>query len=96
MDYKLLVWPENIAPATHYIIVMWDNLEKAKILAKKFENEWKEVIIDDREKVWFGQKASDADLLGIPYRIVVSDKTLEAWWYELKSRSSDETQIIAL
>ena len=96
MDDKWLVWPENIAPATHYIIVMWDNLEKAKILAKKFENEWKEVIIDDREKVWFGQKASDADLLGIPYRIVVSDKTLEAWWYELKSRSSDETQIIAL
>ncbi len=96
MDDKWLVWPENIAPATHYIIVMWDNLEKAKILAKKFENEWKEVIIDDREKVWFWQKASDADLLGIPYRIVVSDKTLEAWWYELKSRSSDETQIIAL
>jgi len=96
MDEKGLVWPENIAPATHYIIVMWDNLEKAKTLAKKFENEWKEVIIDDREKFWFGQKASDADLLGIPYRIVISDKTLEAGWYELKSRSSDKTQIISL
>jgi len=96
MDSKWLVWPENIAPATHYIIVMWDNLEKAKILAKNLESEWKEVIIDDREKVWFGQKASDSDLLWIPYRIVVSDKTLEAGWYELKSRISDQTQIIAL
>lgn len=38
MDDKWLVWPENIAIVlTHYIIVMWDNLEKAKILAKKFE-----------------------------------------------------------
>lgn len=96
MDSSGLVWPENIAPATHYIIVMWDNLEKAKSLAKKLELEWKEVIIDDREKVWFWQKASDADLLGIPYRIVVSDKTLEAWWYELKSRISDEIKIISL
>jgi prolyl-tRNA synthetase len=36
------------------------------------------VIIDDREKAGFGQKAGDADLLGIPYRIILSDKTLEA------------------
>lgn len=95
MDDKGLVWPESISPATHYIIVMWDNLDKAKKLAKKFESEWKEVIIDDREKVWFWQKASDADLLGIPNRIVVSDKTIEAWWYELKTRKSDETKIIS-
>lgn len=96
MDEKGLVWPENIAPATHYIIVMWDNLEKAISLSKKLEAEWKEVIIDDREKVWFGQKASDADLLGIPYRIVLSDKTLELGWYELKKRISDETEIISI
>lgn len=96
MDDKWLVWPENIAPATHYIIVMWDNLEKAKDLAKKLESQWREVIIDDREKVWFGQKASDADLLGIPYRIVLSDKTLELGAYELKSRMSDEIEIVKI
>ncbi|MDD3144474.1 MAG: His/Gly/Thr/Pro-type tRNA ligase C-terminal domain-containing protein [Candidatus Gracilibacteria bacterium] len=96
MDSKGLIWPENIAPVTHYMVVMGDNLEKAKELAKKLESEGKEVIIDDREKVGFGQKASDADLLGIPYRVVVSDKTLEAGGYELKSRISDETQIISI
>lgn len=95
-DEKWLVWPENIAPATHYIIVMWENFDTAKKLAEKLEREGKEVIIDDREKVWFWQKASDADLLWIPYRIVVSDKTLEAGWYELKQRLSQETQIISL
>lgn len=95
-DEKWLVWPENIAPATHYIIVMWENFDTAKKLAELLEKEGKEVIIDDREKVGFWQKASDADLLWIPYRIVVSDKTLEAGWYELKQRLSQETQIISL
>lgn len=93
-DDKWLVWPESIAPATHYIIVMWDNLDKALELSRDIESKWWEVIIDDREKVWFGQKASDADLLWIPNRIVIWDKTLEQGWYELKSRDSDEVQII--
>lgn len=95
-DENWIAWPENIAPATYYMVVMWDNLEKAINLAKKFESEWKEVIIDDREKVWFGQKAGDADLLWIPYRIVISDKTLENWWYELKKRWEEETKIVKL
>ncbi len=96
MDDKWLIWPESIAPATHYIIVMWDNIEKAMLLASKIENQWWEVIIDDREKFWFWQKASDADLLGIPNRIVISDKTLELGWYELKQRTSNETKIVSL
>lgn len=96
MDDKGLVWPENIAPATHYMVVMWNNLDKAIALAKDLESKWCDVIIDDREKVWFGQKASDADLLGIPNRIILSDKTLEQGWYELKSRTSDETLIVKL
>lgn len=95
-DEKGVIWPENIAPATHYIIVMWENFDTAKKIAEKLEREGKEVIIDDREKVGFWQKASDADLLGIPYRLVVSDKTLEAGGYEFKQRTSQETQIILL
>jgi len=95
MDENWLVWPESIAPASHYIIVMWDNLDKALDLAKKLEFEGWEVIIDDREKVWFGQKASDADLLGIPNRIVLSDKTLEVWGYEIKKRNSKDVKIVS-
>jgi prolyl-tRNA synthetase len=95
-DVNWIAWPENIAPATYYMVVMWDNLDKALELAKKFESEWFDVIIDDREKVWFGQKAWDADLLWIPTRIVISDKTLEAWWYEIKKRWEEETKIVKL
>lgn len=94
MDDKWLVWPESIAPATHYIIVMWDNLDKAENIALELEASWYDVIIDDRQKIGFGQKASDADLMWIPNRIVVWNKTIEAGWYELKTRNSDETKII--
>lgn len=50
-DEKGLVWPENIAPYTHYIIVIWEeNLEKAEDLAKILEKNWAKVLIDDRDK----------------------------------------------
>lgn len=94
MDDKWLIWPESIAPASYYIIIIWNYLNKAFELTKKLESEWKEVIIDDRENVWFWQKANDADLLWIPNRIVISDRTIENWWYELKSRKSNEIKII--
>lgn len=94
MDDKWLVWPANIAPATHYIIVLWEqHLETALLLAKELEADGGEVILDDRSKVWFGQKAWDADLLWIPYRIVISDATKQQWWFEIKSRISDEVTI---
>ncbi|MDD2516033.1 MAG: His/Gly/Thr/Pro-type tRNA ligase C-terminal domain-containing protein [Candidatus Gracilibacteria bacterium] len=92
-DEKGLVWPENIAPFSHYLIIIGDNKQKALEFAKKLENEGKEVIIDDRD-IGFGQKASDADLLGIPYRIVISDKTIEKGGYEIKARNSDEVKIL--
>jgi prolyl-tRNA synthetase len=95
MDDKWLVWPENIAPYSHYMVVMWDNIEKAEKLAMEIEAEWSSVIFDDRTwKAWFGQKAWDADLLGIPNRVVVSPKTIEQGWYELKNRKTGETTII--
>lgn len=95
MDEKGLVWPESVAPYSHYIIVIGDNREKALELARKLESEGKECIIDDRD-TGFGAKAGDADLLGIPYRVIVSDKTLAAGGYEIKGRKENEGKIIAL
>ena len=54
-----------------------------------------EVLYDDR-----GEKAgfmfSDADLLGIPLRIVVSPKTLEAGQVEFKRRNSRDSELLTL
>ncbi len=83
---KGIAWPENIAPALYYIVVIWEEpLQKAIQLAEKLESEWKGVILDDRtwRKYGFGQKMADAELWGIPNKIVISPKTLEKNSYEL-------------
>jgi len=52
------------------------------------------VLYDDRD-VRPGEKFADADLIGIPYRIVVSEKSIEAGQLELKSRQSSEVSMIS-
>jgi prolyl-tRNA synthetase len=94
-DEKGLVFPKSVAPYSHMIIVIGDHLEEAKKLAEKLEKEWAEVLIDDRD-VGFGQKAWDADLFGISHRIILSDKTLDKWGYELKGRKEDKVAIVNL
>jgi prolyl-tRNA synthetase len=92
-DERGLIWSPTIAPYTHVIIVIGDHLQEAIKLAEELEKAWHEVMIDDREG-GFGQKAGDADLIGIPHRIVVSDKTIAAGGYEFKNRKESEAQII--
>ncbi len=79
-------WPENIAPFDVYILVLGEeNLEKAQQLANSLEQQGKSVLIDDRmgSKYGFGQKAADCELFGIPTRIAITPKTVEAGGYEL-------------
>lgn len=71
-----------------------DHHAEAKKLAEKIESEGGSVLLDDRD-TGFGQKASDADLYGIPHRIIVSDKTLEKGGYEIKARNEAEGKIIS-
>jgi prolyl-tRNA synthetase len=94
-DEKGLIWGDNIAPFSHVIIVIWEHLEEAKRLAEKLESEGHDVLIDDRN-TGFGQKAGDADLFGIPNRIIISDKTLEKGGYEIKKRTEIEGKIASL
>lgn len=93
---KWINWPETVAPADYYIIIIWEeNIEKATEIAKKLESEWLDVILDDRmnKKIGFWQKAWDCELYGIPNRIVISPKTIEQGWYELTKRGQ-ESKII--
>jgi len=93
---KGIAWPESVAPAEYYIIVIWEeNIKKATDLALKLESKWKTVILDDRmwRKMWFWQKAWDCELFWIPKRIVISPKTLEKWGFEF-TKSWLESEII--
>jgi prolyl-tRNA synthetase len=75
------------------IIVIGEHLDEAKKLAETLEKSGATVLVDDRS-AGFGQKAGDADLLGIPHRIILSDKTLEKGGYELKGRTEVEGKIV--
>ena len=92
-DERGLIWSPNIAPYTHVIIVIGDHLQEAVALGEYLEKQGHEVLIDDRE-TGFGQKAGDADLLGIPHRIILSDKTIERGGYEFKNRKETEGVLI--
>lgn len=91
-DDKGIVWPEAIAPAKVYLACLGQNEATVKAADDLYDTLMQkgiEVIYDDRD-ARPGEKFADADLLGIPYRVVVSDKLVAEEKYELKARTSDE------
>ncbi len=92
-DEKGIVWPEAIAPFKVHIISLGKN-EEAEELYKKLTSQGIEVLLDDRD-VSAGVKLGDSDLIGIPYRIVVSAKSLEAGGYEYKRRNEEGATIFS-
>ena len=96
-DDKGLVWPTNIAPAQVYLARLGNSEEVAKRADDLYEILSKskvEVLYDDRD-VRAGEKFADADLMGIPYRIVVNAKTVAANAFEVKARQATETQLVS-
>lgn len=97
-DDKGLVWPEEIAPARFYLINLGtdsDVIEFTNQLYKRLIDEEIEVLYDDRD-VHAGEKFADADLSGVPYRLVVSNKTATQKKVELKPRLSSETELLSI
>ncbi|MGH7195702.1 MAG: aminoacyl--tRNA ligase-related protein [Candidatus Saccharimonadales bacterium] len=96
-DDRGLVWPENIAPA-HVYLARLGNDENVIKTSDKLYNDLTQagilVLYDDRD-LRPGEKFADADLLGMPYRLVVSAKTVAAGQVELKARRQANPQLIA-
>lgn len=95
-DEKGLVWPVNIAPYHVYLIGIGDKgTEKADEMYAELERAGIEVLYDDRDERP-GSKFADAELMGIPYRVVVSDKTLADNTAEVTSRRDGNSDMISL
>lgn len=95
-DEKGLVWPAGIAPAKVYLARLGEDeavVKAADELYAELQAKGVEVLYDDRD-VRPGEKFADADLMGIPYRVVVSAKTIEQSKVELKSRTSDQADLV--
>ena len=93
-DEKGLVWPEEIAPYKYYLVAIGD--EATKKAEELYNKAPEQIIYDDRKDKRNGEKFADAELLGIPYRIVISDKTLADNSVEIKKRTESETKLLTL
>jgi prolyl-tRNA synthetase len=98
-DDKGIIWPKNIAPYTVEIIPLNYEKEEHRVVAEKIYNELNDngidCLIDDRlERA--GVKFNDADLVGIPVRIVIGDKSLKDGNLEVKCRGHEEAELVAI
>jgi prolyl-tRNA synthetase len=97
-DDRGIVWPENIAPYTIHLLALGNNEEViaaaqsayTKLLEKNIE-----VLFDDRSEISNGEKFNDADLIGCPFRVVVSEKSLAAGGLEIKGRKEEKSEVLA-
>lgn len=94
-DDKGLVWPESVAPAKVYLVRIGGEVavEHADALYQELTSKGIEILYDDRDDRP-GAKFADAELMGIPYRLTVSDRLIEAGQYELTSRATGETILL--
>lgn len=90
-DDKGLVWPENIAPFKVYLVQIGDTGERCKKLYEELTKKGVSVLWDDRD-VRPGEKFADAELIGLPHRVVVSEKQPDQ--VEYQSRKSSKSQLL--
>lgn len=94
-DDKGLVWPEAVAPFRVYLAQLGADervTKAAEELYATLQSVGVEVLYDDRD-ARPGEKFADADLLGIPHRVVVSAKTVDQGTFEYKRRTESESSM---
>jgi prolyl-tRNA synthetase len=92
-DEQGLIWPISVAPYHVYLVALQGGEETAQRLYDDLQSANVEVLYDDRDER-AGVKFNDADLIGIPIRLTVSKRSLEAGGVEIKLRRSSERTII--
>jgi prolyl-tRNA synthetase len=103
-DEAGIVWPEAVAPfSLHMVTLFKDKNEEAYKVSEQIYTKLKQagvdVLWDDREGLGAGEKFADADLLGMPLRATISQKSLLAGGVELKERKekdNSKTEIISI
>jgi prolyl-tRNA synthetase len=98
-DEKGIIWPKEVAPFQLHLIRI-ENNQPVKLAAEKLYNnltkENIEVLYDDRLDKSTGEKFADCDLIGIPFRIVISERTIKQNCVELKKRNLKKTKLIKI
>jgi len=91
-DEKGIIWPAEVSPYQIHLIQIENNIKIKKFSEKLYQDLQKaniEVLYDDRNNKTAGEKFADADLVGIPYRLVVSERTSIKNCIEIKKRNEN-------
>ena len=94
-DDKGLIWPENIAPYKVYLVSIGNVTEQAEVLYEKLQQAGITVLFDDRDERP-GAKFADAELIGLPYRVTISERLLAEEKLEFTVRKTGETELLTL
>lgn len=102
-DAKGIIWPKSVAPFQVELVPLKSKDEEqqkivdagAAAIERSLQERGIEVLVDDRDK-GAGEKFADADLIGIPLRLVISEKSLAAGGVEWKERASAEATSVPL
>ena len=98
-DDNGIVWPEVVAPFKIHLLVLGKDekiYKQAEEIYKDLLKQGVEVLYDDRVDVMAGEKFADADLIGLPFRVVISEKSLKAGGVEVKRRDSKKSEVVAV
>lgn len=98
-DEKGIIWPKAVAPFDIHLIPIEDSPQVQRIfekLEKDLQKRNLEVLYDDREEKSAGEKFADCDLIGIPIRIVVSERTLAKKCIEVKKRDEKKVKLVKI
>ena len=98
-DDKGIIWPESIAPFAVHLLLLGEDENVQKEAERIYEVLIKnniEVLFDDRRDLSAGEKFADSDLLGIPFRTVISTRSMKENGVEIKKRSEEKGKIISI
>lgn len=95
-DERGIIWPKSVAPFSAHLISLNKTQKEAEKLYEDFQRDKIEVLYDDREEKSAGEKFAECDLIGIPARIVVSERTLKEGCVEIKGRSEKDGKLIKI
>lgn len=98
-DDKGIMWPESVAPFKYHLLALGkedETFTEAEKIYKNLISQGAEVLYDDRRGVTAGEKFADADLIGLPIRLVVSKKTLAENSVEQKLRNETEAKLVKI
>jgi len=103
-DDKGIIWPESIAPYKIHLLALGDSekvFAEANRIFEKLSGAGVEVLFDDRLELSAGEKFADTDLIGIPFRAVISERSMKnlsdtGGVIELKKRTEEKGKIVSL